>query len=311
MDRPDLSPPEHLLITGGTGFIGRALCHHLLARGHTLTLYVRDPRKAAALYGDRVRCVTAWAELDPGTRVDVVINLAGEPVVGPRWTPRRQAVLEASRSGVTQGLVAWLAGLQHKPRLLLSTSAIGYYGVQATGDPAALAEDAPPQPIFMSTLCQHWENSARAAQAVGVPVGLLRLGVVLGHGGALPGMVMSLRLGLGVVLGSGRQVVSWIHLDDVLGAVTHLMALPRTQASGPFNLTAPQPVTYADLMRAAARVLRRRLLLPVPAFVLRAVLGEQAGLLVEGQRVQPARLLASGYAFRHPEVEGALRQCLA
>ncbi len=305
---------HHILLTGGTGFIGQALCRMLLAQGHRLTLWVRSADKARRMYGDTVgtplRCITHLAELH-GTPVDAILNFAGEPVLGPRWTAARQQVLHASRSGVTQALVDWVAQLPpttRKPRWLLSASAIGYYGVQAPGDPAGLGEGAPPQAIFMSELCQRWEHTAQGMAAHGVAVATLRLGVVLGPQGALPQMLRPFRLGLGTQMGAGDQVLSWVHLDDVLGAVAFLLALlDGAPATGAYNLTAPQPVTQRDFTRTACQVLHRPLAVPVPATLLKLLLGAQATLLTDGQRVLPQRLLAQGYRFRFERFEAALR----
>ncbi|QDL55350.1 TIGR01777 family oxidoreductase [Rhodoferax aquaticus] len=309
--------PQRVLITGGTGFIGSALCKALLADGHSVTVLTRNPGKAQAVLGSQVVTFSNFDALSVQSAFDVVINLAGEPVVGPRWTAARKAVLLASRSGVTDALVAWLQRAHTKPRLMISGSAIGFYGVQAQGDRTELAEDAAPQAIFMSELCQAWEASAKAVQAMGVPLALLRIGVVLGPcstgQGALPKMVLPLRLGVGGQLGNGQQVVSWVHLADVLGAVAHLMRLPAMQAQGVYNLTAPQACSQHMFMQVAAQAMHRSwaLPLPTPAWVLRVLMGEQAGLLLEGQRVAPTRLLGSGYRFAYGDVAAALKHCLA
>jgi len=308
---------QRLFITGGTGFIGTALCRSLLAQGHTLTLLARNPAKVAALFGPSVPSVARCADLPDDCVFDSIINLAGAPVVGPRWSAARKAALLESRVGVTNALQAWIARAQHKPRLLISGSAIGYYGVQDRHDKAALGEDAPPQKIFMSTLCQEWEASASAAHAHGVAVALLRLGVVLGplHGGqgALPQMVMPVRMGLNGRLGDGQQIVSWIHRDDVLAAIDFLLAQGAAAGVQSYNLTAPTPCTQSALIAAAANAMGRRFALPLaaPAGVLRLLMGAQAELLLEGQRVVPTRLLEAGFVFRHPTLDTALRACIA
>lgn len=310
-DHPHETRAQHYLVTGGTGFIGTALCARLLADGQRVTVLSRQAQPSVAPGLTYVRSLN---ELSPQTRFDVVVNLAGEPVVGPRWSAARRAVLHASRRDLTQALVRWLQNAQDKPRLLISASAIGYYGVQDENDAAVLGEDAPPQPIFMSELCQQWEQAAAAL--ADVPVAVMRLGVVLAHvtsgQGALPKMVAPLRLGLGGRLGSGRQIVSWVHLDDVLGAMDFVQSLPPAQASGVFNLTAPQPVSQAQFMDAARACMRPAVCVPlaVPAWVLQLALGEQAGLLVQGQRVLPQRLLQLGYTFRWPALDQALAACL-
>ncbi|MCX7277736.1 MAG: TIGR01777 family oxidoreductase [Burkholderiales bacterium] len=304
-------PPLHILLTGGTGFLGQALCRALLLQGHRLTLWVRNAEKAEALFGTAVRHVTRLADVAPDDMPDVLLNFSGEPILGPRWSPQRKQQLHASRSGVTQALVDWVAASARKPRLLLSASAIGYYGIQAPGDAAALGEDAPPQPIFMSELCQRWERTAQGMAAHGVAVACVRLGVVLGLKGALPEMLRPFRLGVGTRMGRGDQVLTWVHLDDVVAGVLHLLAQlhqsPDMPPSGAYNLTAPHPVSQQEFTDTVCRVLHRPLALPVPAALLQLMLGEQACLLTEGQRVVPRRLLADGYHFRFERLEAALQ----
>ena len=310
-DATPAAPRYRFLVTGGTGFLGQALCGMLLAQGHQLTLWARSAAKVKQRYGQSVACVTTLSDLGPGATFDAILNLSGEPVLGPRWSDARQRVLHASRSGVTQALVDWVGAAQHRPAWLLSASAIGYYGVQAAGDAAALGEDAPSQGIFMSELCQRWERTAEGMAAHGVAVAVIRLGVVLGTQGALPKMLQPFRLGLGVQMGGGDQMLSWIHLDDVLGAVAHLLeqwqATPANPPAGAYNLTAPHPVSQREFTQTACKVLRRPLSIPVPAALLGLMLGEQAALLTQGQRVIPQRLLAEGYRFRFERFEAALR----
>lgn len=301
---------QSVLITGGTGFIGQALCRALLADGHELTLLARDPLKTSYLFGGRVHCVTRLddASLDPGTRFDVVINLAGERILGPRWTTARKHKLIESRAGTTSALVAWIGRATHKPRLMISASAVGYYGVQAQTDSTVLPETAARGGDFASELCEQWEDAAQSVASHGVPLAILRFGIVLGHQGALPMMRLPFLAGLGGRIGSGRQVMSWIHIDDVLDIIAHIMANPNPRsAAGVYNLTAPDPVTQTEFAKTLARVLRRPSLLPAPAALLRLFLGEQAMLLLEGQRVRPARLEEEGYQFHFPQLEPALR----
>jgi hypothetical protein len=299
------NPAQSLLITGGTGFIGQELCRALLADGHELTLLARDPLKTAYLFEGRVHCITRLDDLDPGTRFDVVINLAGERILGPRWSANRRHKLVESRVGTTHSVAAWIARSTHKPRLMISASGVGYYGVQAEGDPTALGEDAASGRDFVSELCRQWEGAAQSVTSHGVPLAVLRFGVVLGHQGALPMMRLPFLVGLGGRIGSGRQVMSWVHIEDVLHIIAHLMSSPAAQ--GVYNATAPQTVTQSEFARALARVLHCPCLVPTPAGVIRLVLGEQAMLLLEGQRVYPARLEKDGYHFHFPQLEAALR----
>jgi uncharacterized protein (TIGR01777 family) len=303
---------QSLLITGGTGFIGQELCRALLADGHELTLLARDPSKAAHLFGGRVHCVTALndadAGLDPSSRFDVVINLAGERILGPRWTPARKRKLIESRVGMTRSLVDWIARATHKPRLMISASGVGYYGFQAQSDPTTLTESAASSADFVSELARQWEAAAQAVASHGVPLALLRLGVVLGHQGALPMMRLPFLAGVGGRLGSGRQVISWIHINDVLNAIAHIMGNPDSRCVvGVYNLTAPQAVSQNEFAKSLARVLHRPSLFPTPAALLRLILGEQAMLLLEGQRVSPARLEKEGYRFLFSQLEPALQ----
>lgn len=309
-----------VLVTGATGFIGRKLVRALLHDGHDVIALTRQPRQAAWGFDGQVRCIASMRALAPGVRVDVVINLAGARILGPRWTEGRKAALRRSRVTLTDDVVAWIGRAAHKPFLFLSGSAIGYYGIQAGGDPAVLDEDAPPQPIFMSDLCREWEQAALAATRDGVRVECMRFGLVLGREGALPMMLLPIRLGLGGRLGSGRQSLSWIHVDDVLGAIAHRWRLARRQyeeggaqagevqaGGGATNFTAPEWVTQADFSRTAARVWHRPSVVPTPGWPMRLALGEQADLLLEGQRVVPARLEREGYVFRHPRLAPALQ----
>jgi uncharacterized protein (TIGR01777 family) len=297
-------PGQRVLVTGATGFIGQQLVAALLADGHQVTALTRQVKQAAWLFDGRVRCIGSVDELPARERIDVVVNLAGAPTLGWRWTAARRAVLRRSRAGLTRGLVAWMARAEHKPRLLVSASAIGYYGVQPQGDDTLLTEASGPQPAFMSQLCSEWEAAAQTATAHGVRVACMRLGLVFGRQGALPLMLLPIKLGLGGPLGGGRQWLSWIHVHDVVRGVAHLMRLD--EAGGAYNFTAPESLSQARFSRIAAAQAGRPAFFPTPGWPMRLALGEQADLLLEGQRVAPARLLAGGFAFRYPDVQSAL-----
>ncbi|MFP5392471.1 MAG: TIGR01777 family oxidoreductase [Gammaproteobacteria bacterium] len=296
--------PSSVLVTGATGFIGQRLVRALVADGHHVMVLSRQPRAAAWLFDGRVECVASMADLPRSRRIDVVINLAGARILGWRWSDKRKAVLRASRVGLTRGLVEWIARAEHKPAMLLSASAIGYYGTQVRGDETALAEDAPAQPVFMSQLCREWEAAAHQAETYGVKVACMRFGLVLGTQGALPMMLLPIRFGAGGPLGDGRQWLSWIHVDDLIGAIAHVW---RRGEAGAYNFTAPECITQAQFARTAAGVLHRPCVLPTPGAPMRLLLGEQADLLLEGQRVVPTRLLSDGFRFRFPLLERALR----
>lgn len=298
---------EHVLVTGGTGFIGQLLIKTLLDAGHEVTLLSRDPLHATRLFDGRVRCISSLAELPAAERIDVIVNLAGARILGWRWTAARKEVLRQSRVALSENLVAWIARAEVKPRLLLSASAIGYYGIQAAGDDRALDESAPPQAIFMSQLCQEWEAAVNQAQRYGVTVCTMRFGLVLGQQGALPMMLLPIKCGLGGALGRGTQWHTWIHVQDLLAGIAHLWSAEKSAA---YNFTAPESLTQKQFSQVAATLLHRPCFFPTPAFLLRALLGEQADLLLQGQRVVPRRLLETGFQFQYPTLSDALKSLL-
>ena len=293
-----------IFITGGTGFIGRHLCREWLAAGHEIRVLSRQrPERVVALCGP-VRAVRRFEEMG---QPEVVVNLAGEPILGAHWTARRKQAIWESRVTLTSQLVTHLGRLDVPPRVLLSGSAVGYYGDR--GD-RVLTESSPPGRDFGAELCVAWEVAALEAGRLGMRVCLLRTGPVLGTGGGmLARMLLPFRLGLGGPLGSGGQWLAWIHLQDHLAAIRYLV--DHDTLAGPFNLVAPEPVTSRELARTLGRVLRRPALLPAPGFALRWLLGEQAEILLASQRAVPQRLLEAGFSFGYPRLEAALRQVLA
>jgi len=296
----------NILITGGTGLIGRALCRVLLAEGHTLTVFSRHPDSVAGKCGVGVKALASLDDWHPHHHFDAVINLAGEPIVDAAWTELRKKVLRDSRIALTRQLVARIAQAEQKPAVLLSGSAIGYYG--GRGD-RELVETSGPGDDFPAQLCIDWESAALEAEQYGVRVCLLRTGLILSKdGGLLARMLPPFRLGLGARLGDGKQWMSWIHIDDY---AQHLLSmLQDAQLSGPFNMTSPKPVTNAEFTRILASVLRRPAAFLAPATMLKLAMGERAALVLEGQRVLPARLEASGVQCVYPELELALRAIL-
>lgn len=295
-----------ILITGGTGLIGRALCRYWLAQGHELLVWSRRLEQVPGLCGTSVRGVARLEELGE-VELDAVVNLAGAPIADRPWTRRRKALLWDSRVHLTERLVEWLAGLARRPPLLISGSAVGWYG---DGGEHLLREgDTPVVSDFASQLCIAWEESAQRAQELGMRVALVRTGLVLAReGGFLARLLPPFRFGLGGRIGSGRQWMPWIHLHDQVALIDFLLHQPN--ASGPYNACAPQPVRNAEFTRELARALHRPALLPVPAPLLRAGLGELAGLLLGGQHSVPERLLAEGFEFRFRELPQALADLL-
>lgn len=292
-----------VLVTGGTGFIGSRLLPRLQETAARVTVLSRDPTRAKRQFGEAVRC-----ERDPARVADdpprIVINLAGAGIADRPWTRARRKQLLDSRVALTDALRESLA--EAPPEVLVSASAVGYYGVSES---RKFSEEDGPGAGFAAELCRRWEDSAEAFTALGTRVVRLRIGLVLGPGGLLQRMKLPFSLGLGGRIGHGRQWMSWIHLDDVLGLIETAVMDPNLE--GAMNAVAPTPVTNAEFTRALGRVLGRPTLLPVPAFALRTLLGDMADeLLLSGVHARPTRALASGYRFRYPELEGAMRAAL-
>ena len=290
---PAASSGRTVLVTGGTGFIGSHLVARLQARGDRVMVLSRDPRQARVLLGDHVHHVSDLDELPKETRIDAVVNLAGAPIIGLPWTAARRQSIRSSRVQFTARLVTWLGTLEARPRVLVSGSAIGYFG--DAGD-IILDEDAPAGSDFAATLCRDWEAEAGKTRALGVRVVCLRIGLVLDReGGALPMMALPARLGLGAVLGSGRQWMSWITRSDLVRMI--VSAIDNEHWQGAVNAVAPQPLRHAEFQQAMARSLRRPLFLWAPAWALRRGLGEMASIFLASQRVVPARAQALGFSF--------------
>lgn len=296
----------HILLTGGTGLIGRALCQLWLRQGHQLTVWSRRPERVAALCGNGVRGIARLEELADAP-LDAVINLAGAPIADRPWTNKRKALLWDSRVALTERLLAWLEARPQRPRVLISGSAVGWYG--DGGERELHESDAPVVEDFAAQLCGAWEETAQRAEALGMCVVLLRTGLVLASdGGFLKRLLLPFRLGLGGPIGNGRQWMPWIHLQDEIGLIDFL--LQRDDARGPYNACAPQPARNRDFARALGRALRRPALLPVPGPLLRLGLGELSGLLLGGQKALPQRALADGYVFRFTDLDSALADLL-
>lgn len=293
---------RRVLVTGGTGFIGKHAVRAMLDVGHAVTVLSRHPVRASRLFGGRARAIHSLEQLSTDDIFDCVVNLAGAPVVGRRWSRSRRATLHRSRIGTTEALIQWMSRTRHRPAMWVQASAIGAYGVRPPDE--VLDESSRPGSGFMSELCLDWEASARPAVDLGARQVVLRFGLVFGRGGALPMMIMPYRLGLGARLGNGEQVLSWIHLDDVLGLIA--AAFERESMRGIYNAVAPEPVSQAEFASTVATLLRRPLFLRLPAPPLRLLAGEMGQLFLDGQRVMPAKLQAANYPFLFPTLAQAL-----
>jgi uncharacterized protein len=301
----------HVVVTGGTGFIGRALCRALFQDGHRITILTRHAREASQLLGAIVTAVE-WNGREAGPwedsleGADAVINLAGAPIAEARWTDTRKRLLVESRVLSTRLLVQTLSRRSLRPTTLISASGIGYYGAS---DARVLDESAPRGQGFLADLCLAWEAEARRASQFGTRVVLLRTGMVLEQdGGALPKMLLPFRLFAGGPVMPGTQWVSWIHRQDLVRLMK--WALANEGASGPINAVAPSPVTMTEFSKTLGKILHRPSWFPVPEFVLKLVLGELGSLMTTGQRISPAIALSKGYSFHFSVLDSALRAIL-
>jgi uncharacterized protein len=295
-----------VLITGATGFIGTRLAGALAAAGHHVIALVRDPARASAVLQPPYWLVTSLDQIPSATRVDAVVNLAGEPIADGVWTRAKRRKALSSRLRATREVLRLMARLKRPPAVLVNGSAIGWYGLR--GD-EVLDETQEGTPCFSRRLCAAWERAASRASALGVRVVRLRIGLVLGiEGGLLSRLLGPFEFGLGGPLGNGRQWMSWIERDDLVRLIVHVIAEPRLE--GAVNATAPEPVRNDDFARVLGAALHRPALLRVPR-VLLAPLGDFADeLLLGGQRVEPRKAVASGFAFRYPDLPGALAAIL-
>ena len=292
-------------ISGATGLIGTALRESLAADGIQIVAISRKPTVSPLE-------TIAWDvengrfDASPLEQVDAVVHLTGEPIA-QRWNEARKKAIRESRVKSTKLLVEGLKSLTRRPKVLVSGSAIGFYGER--GD-EVLSETSPPGSGFLPETCQAWEHAAMEAMGLGIRTAVLRTGIVLSsRGGALKTMLLPFGLGIGGPLGGGRQWMSWIHIDDLVGAIRHIMEKDDLMAA--VNGTAPAPATNAEFTRALGRALSRPAFLPAPTFGIRLAFGEMASILVESQRVLPKKLLETGYRFRFPELPGALGDVLA
>ena len=301
------APRLRIVVTGATGLVGGALVPALLAAGHRVDRMSRRPPPPGTT---DIQWDPAGGRLDPRALegADAVVHLAGESIAAGRWTAAVKERVRRSRVDGTKLLAETLGRLTRRPRVLVAASAVGYYGNR--GD-MPLTEESPPGVGFLAEVCREWEAAADPARVAGIRVVHPRLGVVLaGQGGALPRMTLPFRLGVGGMIGSGRQYWSWIALADLVRVIE--LALALDILTGPVNAVAPAPATNREFTRVLGRVLGRPTLVPLPALAVRLLLGEMGqALLLDSARVLPRRLERAGFRFRHPELEGALRAALA
>ncbi|HEY9896687.1 MAG TPA: TIGR01777 family oxidoreductase [Candidatus Sericytochromatia bacterium] len=301
-------------VTGATGFVGSRLIERLQADGHTVVALTRNPERALQMFpaavfpqveavGYTPTKIGDWQQSLSGC--DGVVNLAGEPIAESRWTPERKQMILNSRKLGTQTLVAAIAQATPKPSVLVNASAIGYYG---TSETATFDETSAPGADFLAQVCQEWEAAAQMVEQDGVRLVILRIGIVLGDGGALAKMIPSFKLFAGGPIGTGKQWFSWIHREDLVSLI--LQALTNTNISGIYNATAPNPVSMAEFANTLGSLLKRPSWLPVPSFALEALLGDGAKVVLEGQQVLPKRTQATGFQYQYPTVTQAVTEIL-
>lgn len=305
-----------VIITGGSGLIGRALTESLAGNGDEVIILSRDPAKVKSLpAGARAvawdaRTAAGWGPLADGA--GAIVNLAGESIKGrgflpSRWTVRRKQLIRQSRMDAGAAVVQAVQQASHKPKVVMQASAVGYYGPR--GDEAVGEQDNPGRD-FLAGVCADWEASTSEVERLGVRRAVVRTGLPLTlKGGAFPLLVLPFRLFTGNTFGSGRQFYPWIHFNDAIAALRYLIENPRT--SGSYNLSAPNPVSNREFARTLGRVMRRPAWLPVPRFALQLALGEVSTVVMDGQRAEPQNLLKEGFKFGYPDLEPALRDLLS
>lgn len=294
---------KRILITGGTGFIGQSLCQRLITDGHTLTVLSRQPSHNVQAVCGRVQAVNDLDQLRGNEGFEAIINLAGEGIADKRWSETRKQELRDSRIALTDQLVEVTRTWKMLPAILVSGSAVGFYGDQGTSH--QVTEDTPPHDEFTHRLCSDWEQAALRLEPAGVRVCLSRTGIVAGPGGGfLQRMLLPFKLGLGGRLGSGEQYMPWVHREDVVAALVWMMETET--ARGAYNVVSPNPVSNRQFTKCLAGVLGRPAVLPVPSPALKIALGEMSRLLLTGQMAVPERLQAEGFRFGFPDLSPAL-----
>lgn len=297
---------KHLLVTGGTGFIGSALISAALLQHIKCTVLTRDQKRARTLLPPEVTIIESLQEIHPSEPINWVINLAGEPLISHRWNEKSKALFVESRLNVTQSLIDWIAARKMPIEALINASAIGWYGNK--GD-EVLNEQSSYHAEFIHDLCDKWETLAKRASIYGVRVCCIRTGLVLGHGGAMKSILPTFKFGMGGPLGSGEQWWSWIHIQDLVRLYLHCAQEP---ISGIVNGTSPNPLKQKDFATTLGKVLHRPSVIKTPGIALKLVLGEFAeALLLHGQQVLPEAAQQQGFEFLYPELEAALREVVS
>ncbi len=295
-----------ILITGGTGFIGRTLCRRLLDSGHELIVLSRRPEQVKKLCGESVTAISNLEDLSSEEIINAIINLSGEGIADRLWTKKRKQKLLDSRIKITEQLIAYVASARQKPSVMLSGSAVGYYGSNGESEPDKTTDNPDD---FAQQLCKQWETAAKTVNEHGVRLCILRIGLVIGRdGGFVKRMLLPFKLGLGGQLGNGQQWMSWIHKEDLISIIETLLS--NLELEGTFNVTAPEPVTNAEFTACLANNLHRPAIFPVPAIVLKLLLGEMSGLLLGGQKVLPERLIEQEFSFQYKSLDSALKTIL-
>lgn len=294
----------NILITGGTGFIGSKLCTALLERQYHIVLVTRNPEKVTT----NIKAITTLSALDKDTNFDVVLNLAGEPIADKPWSDEQKQSILHSRLSITRSLIDYFKEVEVKPKLFISGSAIGYYGIEQSNkgfDESCYGDDS-----FSSQLCRQWESIALEAEQLGIRTCILRTGIVLGKGGgALNKMLLPFKLGLGGKIGRGSQWMSWIHIDDLIGII--LYCIDNNNIHGAINGTAPEPVSNISFSKSLGQVLKRPAILPMPAFVIKLLMGQMGEeLLLAGKRILPTKISLSGYVFKFSYLDKALKDVI-
>lgn len=297
-----------ILITGGTGFIGRAIINSSFFDGSEFIVLSRTPEKFRQFAKKNVTFISSADEVSENKKIDAIINLAGENIASKRWSFKQKQELINSRLNATEEVLKIIKKLEQKPKILISASAIGYYG---SWNDEEITEETEPKENFTSILCKKWEDTAlRAYKSYGVRTCIIRLGVVLGWGGALEKMLLPFKACFGGKIGNGRQYFSWVHIYDVLSAIKSLIDNEACE-TGSYNLTSPNPVTNSEYTKALGKALKRPTLFPMPSLIVKLLFGEMGEtLLLKGQKVLPKKLEEKGFDFKFAQIQPALNSIL-